>query len=757
MQQLTPTTFTTSHTGTARRDRRVLRAGALAACSALALAATAVDHAAFADFVRFDIEYSAAVAGKTPVVVSNLYGVFSNSTDRFGGMDGLWLVGGSPVFVHRDFESELSYSTVLGSWAPNGGPASSQVDSFLAAGNGPGASSTQIAPEGPWGPEGFVSAQPPLPFEGPAPGYYPVGIVSVGATNRILCGRFVAKLDSVAETPAHLLAGIRWQRAGENFTRRALASVALSDIGNDLCPDDPLKTRPGQCGCGTPESDSDSDGSADCWDEPLATPVVLRWPRYTKSGTEIPSVVGAIAAMPDLLAVGAPFASREVAQQGAVAIAEKSGDAWMATGYLFDPQGTQTSRTGSSIALARSIRGEQLVVAGSKQSNLANPIPQPIVVWSRSSTGDDFTIAARIAPIVEGSMPWVFGELVCVVANPGVGDDILVKSYERVFVFRRTPADSGWSLVQTITPPAASFETFFAKSLEVVGRTLLVGTTYGPFGSLTKTLLRYELDISSTVPLWTLRSEHQPPADAISSSSNFFGTTEGDGMITSFARSNYGVPVARLFRTLPPSEPGGADTTTELSQPRLRLDDALAGSATAIRPLRSGDLLASEASHADGLAFTLYRRADASAGGSNGTTEWIPFAGMRLGFGSNFGSNVLSAGGLLAVQGLPATDEFAANALVFTGVLPVDCDGDGATDDSPDSDGDGLSDCIDPDDDGDGIDDAFDPRGDLDGNGIVDQDDLAILFAHWGDPGFTDLSGDGTTDARDLALFLAAW
>ena len=474
-------------------------------------------------------------------------------------------------------------------------------------------------------------------------------------------------------------------------------------------------------------------------------------------GPEIPSVVGAMAAIPNLLAVGAPFASREVVQQGAVAIAERSGDAWTATDYLFDPQGTATARTGSSVALARSIRGEQLVVAGSKQSNLANPIPQPVVVWSRLSTDDDFAVAARLAPIAEGSTPWVFGELVCVVANPGVGDDILVKSYERVFVFRRTAADSVWSLIQTITPPAESFETFFASSLEVVGRTLLVGTTYGPFGSLRKTILRYELDGSSAVPLWTLRAELQPPADAISSASNFSGTTEGDGMITSFARSDYGVPVARLFRTLPSSKSGGADTTSEIPQPRLRLDDALAGAASSIRPLRSGDLLASEESRAGGLAFTLYRRVDTSAGGTNGATEWIPFAAVRLGFASTFGSHVLGAGGLLAVQGLPATDEFAANALVFTAVPPVDCDGDGATDDSPDSDGDGLSDCIDPDDDGDGIDDALDPRGDLDGDGVVDHDDLAILLAAWGDPGVTDLDGDGTTDARDLARLLAEW
>ncbi len=34
----------------------------------------------------------------------------------------------------------------------------------------------------------------------------------------------------------------------------------------DCCPDDPDKTEPGVCGCGTPDTDSDSDGSADCVD-----------------------------------------------------------------------------------------------------------------------------------------------------------------------------------------------------------------------------------------------------------------------------------------------------------------------------------------------------------------------------------------------------------------------------------------------------------------------------------------------------------
>ncbi len=39
----------------------------------------------------------------------------------------------------------------------------------------------------------------------------------------------------------------------------------------DGCPDDPLKLAPGQCGCGTPDTDSDSDGVANCIDNCPAT------------------------------------------------------------------------------------------------------------------------------------------------------------------------------------------------------------------------------------------------------------------------------------------------------------------------------------------------------------------------------------------------------------------------------------------------------------------------------------------------------
>jgi|GEM_PF-2928846 len=46
----------------------------------------------------------------------------------------------------------------------------------------------------------------------------------------------------------------------------AVIDEASEFIGADGCPDDPDKTQPGQCGCGTPDTDSDSDAIADCND-----------------------------------------------------------------------------------------------------------------------------------------------------------------------------------------------------------------------------------------------------------------------------------------------------------------------------------------------------------------------------------------------------------------------------------------------------------------------------------------------------------
>jgi hypothetical protein len=46
---------------------------------------------------------------------------------------------------------------------------------------------------------------------------------------------------------------------------------------DEICDDDPLKQDPGQCGCGTPDSDSDGNGTADCLDSPGTIPTISEW------------------------------------------------------------------------------------------------------------------------------------------------------------------------------------------------------------------------------------------------------------------------------------------------------------------------------------------------------------------------------------------------------------------------------------------------------------------------------------------------
>jgi hypothetical protein len=47
--------------------------------------------------------------------------------------------------------------------------------------------------------------------------------------------------------------------------------------------------------------------------------------------------------------------------------------------------------------------------------------------------------------------------------------------------------------------------------------------------------------------------------------------------------------------------------------------------------------------------------------------------------------------------------------------------------------------------------------GDIDGDGVVNGNDLAMLFNNWGGAGATDLNGDGVTNGNDLSILLANW
>ncbi|MCB9507123.1 MAG: hypothetical protein H6700_03175 [Myxococcales bacterium] len=73
----------------------------------------------------------------------------------------------------------------------------------------------------------------------------------------------------------------------------------------DLCPEDPLKTDPGQCGCGIADTDTDLDGTADCNDS------CPDWDGGTSPGPcgctfETPGVCGVCGEQPDADHDGTP-------------------------------------------------------------------------------------------------------------------------------------------------------------------------------------------------------------------------------------------------------------------------------------------------------------------------------------------------------------------------------------------------------------------------------------------------------------------
>jgi hypothetical protein len=64
------------------------------------------------------------------------------------------------------------------------------------------------------------------------------------------------------EDCAEMYASGAWNDAVCTLTRGFICEVQA-----DLCPSDPLKANPGQCGCGVADSDGDGDGTANCHDE----------------------------------------------------------------------------------------------------------------------------------------------------------------------------------------------------------------------------------------------------------------------------------------------------------------------------------------------------------------------------------------------------------------------------------------------------------------------------------------------------------
>ena len=108
------------------------------------------------------------------------------------------------------------------------------------------------------------------------PGTYWVEVYNTGGSEAVYFGWMVGWPDSTGlSAPGFAFAmetpGVAWDWTG-------LMPIGLSlrligpEAPTDQCPDDPNKTEPGICGCGVADTDTDSDGTADCNDACPADP-----------------------------------------------------------------------------------------------------------------------------------------------------------------------------------------------------------------------------------------------------------------------------------------------------------------------------------------------------------------------------------------------------------------------------------------------------------------------------------------------------
>ncbi|MDI9404516.1 MAG: hypothetical protein QM516_11650 [Limnohabitans sp.] len=678
--------------------------------------------------------------------MTNLFARFTGSGDRFSSITDIRLVDGSAQFIHRDFASDLEYSTEFGSWSPSLGPASSQVDSFLAAGNGPGANSTPIGPEGDWSiTEGFHVAQPPFASLGTTCGFYAAASVVVGPTERLFCARFV----TTTESTAIFVANVRWTRPGEQLPRVAAGGFVISPFGDDLCPENADRSLPGQCGCEGVAADTDADGAEDCWDSATGKPIHARWQRQTPDGGNVGALTSAsaVAVIPRLIAVGSRTAFREVVNQGGIAIVEEFGQSladgdsalWSSRQLLTDPESPPNALVGASVAAGVAENGDEIIVGGSYPDLLATPVAMPVVVWRRPVGASAFEVVDRIAPIGTAPSTFSFGRSVALQVVPGIGEDIFVAGEDRLFVFRRLLGAKNWTLRQTILPPSGASDGFlFPSNLKTVGRTVVVKATLGEFGSFNTAIYFYDLQSRLTTAAWTIRAIVQPPSgfDPL----GFAAIPLGSHALTTPRRADtaIGTFTTRLAKVAPAATGGAGTPLDDLAQPLLQPFDGFAARSQYFAIDAFGDVAA-----ASGEPGTyVYRRVVGD--------QWVPFTFVPVS-----GNALLGTSALVQFIEVPATASLAANEIRITPLGQLDCDGDGVND--RDLDGDALPDCIDPDDDGDGVDDESDNPADLNNDGTVDATDLAILLGNWGEPGVSDINGNGFTDGQDLSFLLNAW
>jgi hypothetical protein len=281
------------------------------------------------NLVRYEVFANFNGATDTVLNVFNFALVSTNEADAYGG------------FWHKDNSSYNGgvLSQQYGSWAPQligGATTNRPFDSFLLIGGNPtGTNTTNGDPS--WNSGGSGS------HAGNASGWSRADLVNnptIGWFNssppnnqgRVLITPNTAtqvKLGQFMLSQGH---GFRAFSLRTAYNNGAGGGVVFVDgtftFGDaDLCPNDPSKMSPGQCGCGVPDTDSDGDGVADCADGTFS--------ELAKATAATPgsgdNFGNAVAISGDRAIVGAPNDTVTSAAQGSATIFRREATgAWVA-------------------------------------------------------------------------------------------------------------------------------------------------------------------------------------------------------------------------------------------------------------------------------------------------------------------------------------------------------------------------------------------------------------------------------------------
>lgn len=666
----------------------------------IAVAAAAFATQAHADYSTIEVESVATEVLGTPVAIHRVYARIANPALRVQLVGEFDIMVGSALFHHRDFETGGALSTELGTWNPyQCSTLMASGDSYVIGGGNAGASAAGSIFFSNWSELEFGTAQPT--FDGESTPGVQWGTLDTAqsfpdASGRVQLAQFVTRREDAFTARLKL-----WLYGPVYSVEVHTVEVALGASADD-CPGDPDKILPGQCGCGSPDTDSDGDGAANCLDRELAleqridctlpelfvgygtgaeirvdgdyaivgglvssaaygTATMLRrttgtdgvarwiaedhidggWTGITQGVSRAEIAISGERAVARVARSTAPWAT--------VRVCERASDGTWPLVHEFVPPPGSIGDLGT-FARGIALRGDLLAISSVKQVSVSPTLHQGVAeVYRRDATG--WTAVAS----VERTGEFPFG------ANVALGDGVLVVSDGRTLFVYRQLKSGGLELVQQLSSPDGFSVPEFGESLAIDGDVMVAGSSMMYSGSPHRIggVVVYRRGADGLyAPEAVLRPEERVLPFA-----------------TTVASTNFGASVSV-----------------------------------------SGDVIAVGGDKTD--------RAYVFRHGADGAWRCAHVLARDLADSRSFGDGLALAGGQLLVGASHRVPASGTSALPRIDVFDLDPS----------------------------------RLGDLDRDGAIGSGDLAILLAAWGTAGAReDLDGDGIVGPRDLAVMLGQW